>query len=191
MKVLSLWQPWATLMANGLKKNETRSWGTDYRGPLAIHAAQKVGLDQQATWRAFQRSGIVGSLANVPFTDLPRGGIIATLNLVDCIPITEDNCPDEPELSFGDYKTGRFMWITDNPRPLKKIIPLRGYQRLFEVPDEVLRVCRICGCSEYNACENGCFWVEEDLCSECVNKGINLKNKQSLLQIIDSSKVLK
>lgn len=31
------------------------------------------------------------------------------------------------------------------------------------------RVCRVCGCTEDNACEGGCSWVEEDLCSACVD----------------------
>ena len=39
MKSLSLWQPWASLVALGIKTVETRSWATSYRGPLAIHAA--------------------------------------------------------------------------------------------------------------------------------------------------------
>ena len=42
MKVLSLWQPWATLMAIGAKKIETRHWYTRYRGPLVIHAAKTL-----------------------------------------------------------------------------------------------------------------------------------------------------
>lgn len=41
MKGLSLWQPWATLVGVGLKRVETRSWATSYRGPLAIHAAKR------------------------------------------------------------------------------------------------------------------------------------------------------
>ena len=40
--------------------------------------------------------------------------------------------------------------------------------------DEMLIVdeqkCRICGCTENNACEGGCYWVEDDLCSKCVGK---------------------
>lgn len=39
MKALTLWQPWASLIAVGAKTIETRSWSTTYRGPLAIHAA--------------------------------------------------------------------------------------------------------------------------------------------------------
>lgn len=39
MKALTLWQPWASLIALGVKSIETRAWSTSYRGPLAIHAA--------------------------------------------------------------------------------------------------------------------------------------------------------
>lgn len=41
MKAITLWQPWASLIAIGAKKYETRSWKTNYRGPIAIHAAKK------------------------------------------------------------------------------------------------------------------------------------------------------
>lgn len=40
MKTISLWQPWASLVAIKAKRIETRSWYTSYRGPLAIHAAK-------------------------------------------------------------------------------------------------------------------------------------------------------
>jgi len=45
MKALTLWQPWASLVATGAKRIETRSCVTKYRGPLAIHAAKEVGAD--------------------------------------------------------------------------------------------------------------------------------------------------
>lgn len=46
MKALTLWQPWASLVALGVKTIETRSWSTGYRGPLAIHAAStNAGFD--------------------------------------------------------------------------------------------------------------------------------------------------
>ena len=40
-RTLSLWQPWASMIAVGLKRHETRSWETSYRGLLAIHAAKR------------------------------------------------------------------------------------------------------------------------------------------------------
>lgn len=42
MKVISIIQPWATLIALGEKKFETRSWKTKYHGELAIHAIKKI-----------------------------------------------------------------------------------------------------------------------------------------------------
>jgi hypothetical protein len=38
-KAITLWQPWAYLLVQGIKKFETRGWPTKYRGPLAIHAS--------------------------------------------------------------------------------------------------------------------------------------------------------
>ena len=47
IKALSLWQPWASAIAVGYKHYETRSWKTDYRGWLGIHAAKtKRGLKE-------------------------------------------------------------------------------------------------------------------------------------------------
>lgn len=41
MKAISLWQPWASLIAAGVKSIETRGWPTNYRGQIAIHAAKR------------------------------------------------------------------------------------------------------------------------------------------------------
>ena len=41
MKAITIWQPYAQAIALGLKKFETRSWPTKYRGKLAIHASLK------------------------------------------------------------------------------------------------------------------------------------------------------
>ena len=47
MKAISLWQPWATLIAVGAKRLETRSWESRYQGELAIHAAKRWTADEQ------------------------------------------------------------------------------------------------------------------------------------------------
>ena len=113
-------------MALGLKKNETRSWYTSYRGTLYIHAAKKVigwpnGVIQEAFYDiAFQPS------------DLPLGCLICKVDLIDCKRIFLHNRPKEPERSFGNYAPGRFMWMTDNLEIFTPI-PYRGRQRLFNV----------------------------------------------------------
>ena len=86
MKAITIWQPWASLIACGAKVYETRSWKTDYRGPIAIHAAKKdpckmmlIGLEEFeiATNDVFEKE-------NLAWCFLPRGEIIATAELVNC-----------------------------------------------------------------------------------------------------------
>ncbi len=52
MRCITLTQPWATLVAIGAKTIETRSWGTKYRGELAVHAAK--GFPKEAQHLCFQ-----------------------------------------------------------------------------------------------------------------------------------------
>jgi hypothetical protein len=100
MKALTLTQPWATLIAIGAKRFETRSWATAYRGPLAIHAATSLrpiggvaGLRalvrQEPFSSALKRWGddwgsdVIGD----PSYYLPFGKIVATCTLIDCLAI--------------------------------------------------------------------------------------------------------
>lgn len=64
MKALSLWQPWASLIAVGHKTIETRSWTTSYRGPLAITATKRAPLYAER----------VGDIYCYPLGDYERGG---------------------------------------------------------------------------------------------------------------------
>ncbi len=43
------------------------------------------------------------------------------------------------------------------------------WQRYFTELTENEAVCRVCGCTQYNACDGGCYWVEPDLCSKCAS----------------------
>lgn len=130
MRAISLWQPWASLVAAGLKVYETRHWSTDYRGALAIHAAKRrvsiVGWEQTAADWAARLS--VKSLA-----DLPYGAFVGINDLTDVVR-TEDLADlTELERSFGDFRPGRFAWRTANPRQLQPPIAERGYQGLWPV----------------------------------------------------------
>lgn len=85
MKALTIWQPWASLLACGVKKYETRSWATQYRGPIAIHAAKKnvVGtmlIPEQIRDEVRKHiEGVIGC----EWKDLPVGAVIATAELVN------------------------------------------------------------------------------------------------------------
>lgn len=41
---------------------------------------------------------------------------------------------------------------------------------LVLIPSILGPVCRVCLCSEYDPCDGGCSWVEDDLCSRCMAK---------------------
>lgn len=131
MKALSLWQPWASAVALGLKTYETRSWRTDYFGPIAIHAAKRLD-------RAMLRNvnGDRGPFLKEP----PLGVILATAVLVDCIEAARIRDQLSPmELRYGDFSDGRWAWRLHEVRALPVPIPFRGRQGLFDIPDELLR----------------------------------------------------
>ena len=128
MKALTLTQPWATLVAAGLKEIETRSWRTSYRGPLLIHAAK--GFPRVAREQCFIepfKSALIKAGISKP-DQLPRGVLLAQVNLTDCLYIDPYGfvLPSEPEFSFGDYRIGRYAWILDRVRQLPKPIPYKG-----------------------------------------------------------------
>jgi hypothetical protein len=129
MKAISLWQPWASAMTLGWKKNETRHWSTNYRGPLLIHAAKKV-----INWPSIEIQNLFAGIASHP-TDLPRGVLLCEVDLIRCERINMANRPKGIELLLGDYTPGRFMWITDNLKTFDNPIPFRGRQGIFNVPN--------------------------------------------------------
>ena len=132
MKAISLWQPWASAMAHGFKKIETRSWSTNYRGPLLIHAAKKVIQLPSAYIQA------IFDVIDFQPDGLPRGQILCRVDLIDCKLISIHNRPSEGmERSLGNYTPDRYMWITDNLQVFPPF-PFRGRQGLFDVPDDVM-----------------------------------------------------
>lgn len=140
MKALSLTQPWATLVASGAKRIETRSWPTSYRGPLAIHAAK--GFPREAQEVCFEEpfaSALLRAGIRVP-NDLPRGAVVAVARLAGIQPtvltLNEPHplapAPDSDEWAFGDYGPRRFMWFIEGVQALPEPIPAKGALGLWE-----------------------------------------------------------
>lgn len=148
MKAITLTQPWATLIAIGAKKIETRSWATKYRGPLAIHAAKTFGVWGESGIRQLlnQYPSFRNALSADGWTveTLPRSCVVATCNLIACLPIKQPYIfdmargvhiqipPEQPELDFGDYTPGRFAWILADVKPLPIAYSARGALGLWE-----------------------------------------------------------
>lgn len=149
MKLLSLWEPWATLMAVGAKQIETRSWATSYRGWLAIHAS-KGGLSQRDLWDTMAEPAFMAALGikamppkKIAKPKFPFGCIVAVVRLVDCCP-TKDVFSKYPELNnteevgFGDFTEGRWAWVTKDVFRLPEPIPFKAKQGLIDVPYETV-----------------------------------------------------
>jgi len=127
MKAISLWQPWASAMALEFKKNETRSWHTNYRGPLLIHAAKTF---PQAAREFAMTERALGRLPK----RLPFGALLGIVNLIDVVRVEEIRHQISAiERLYGDYSDGRFAWITEGVEVFDTPIPCKGRQRFFEV----------------------------------------------------------
>lgn len=145
MKALTLTQPWATLVAIGAKRIETRSWRTPYRGQLVIHAA--VGFPSWARDTVRDDPCFSQALNQAGFftwRDLPRGAIVATARLVGCHP-TESialdfSVPaDVAEYAFGDFGEGRWGCFLQGVRRLTEPVPCKGALGLWTVLPEIVR----------------------------------------------------
>lgn len=136
MKALTLTQPWATLMALGLKTIETRGWYTDYRGPLAIHAAKRFPkwakeLADEDFYTELALHLGEGKHSQV----LPRGTVVGICELINIIR-TEDidsmEILTDREREYGDYGAGRYGWITKGMRALSPPVAAMGALGIWE-----------------------------------------------------------
>ncbi|EGZ6857670.1 ASCH domain-containing protein [Cronobacter sakazakii] len=86
MKALSIRQPWAWLIANGYKDIENRSWRTNYRGPVLIHAS--AAMPTWSDWVAALEIHQKFSPPDSPYPDrerFNRGGIVGVATITDCV----------------------------------------------------------------------------------------------------------
>jgi hypothetical protein len=141
MKILTLRQPWASLI--GVKTIETRGWKTDYRGLIAFHSSNNIRKEEKNICRSPQFKKYLYQLGYRDWSDLPLGQIVATAFLVDCKLILLPNSklflssnemypPGGPELDFGNYAPGRYGWILENIERVKDGKKLKGSLGLWE-----------------------------------------------------------
>lgn len=165
MKVISLLQPWASLVVLGHKKIETRSWNTKHRGELLIHASKKFDerLKSICCMKPFRQILIEEGLLNVDNCpvkfSLPTGAIIGKVKLEqtfrseglheiistnaehwDVRSIKEFDSKYEQELALGDYSPGRYGWLLSDPVPFKEPIPAKGKLSIWDFDTEGMQL---------------------------------------------------
>ena len=128
MKVLSLTEPYATLIKDVKKKVETRSWKTSYRGELYIHASStKIHKETK------ENIELMNLLKD---NDMNYGNIICKCNLIDCVRMTTDYVEDMRKNNYqeyicGEYSEGRYAWILENIEILDKPISAKGHLSIW------------------------------------------------------------
>lgn len=148
MKILSVLQPWASLIVFGEKKIETRSWNTKHRGPLFIHASAKKNDTYRGIMLDFQQEFF--SLQLPAYKNLPFGAIIGQVNMIDTgktnnvvewesqnVAIVSDKeltfiHLSKQEKAFGDYSPDRYGWLLTDPVQFETPIPVKGKLGLWE-----------------------------------------------------------
>ena len=129
MKAISIRQPWAWLLIEApeawRKPVENRTWFTNYRGNLLIHAAKGCTLDEYAEAVAFVRRFNAALAAAIPTLEkLPRGGIVGMVELTNCV-----------KRHPSPFFVGPWGLVVERPYPLP-FRPLRGMLKIFNVNDQ-------------------------------------------------------
>ena len=124
-KVLTLKQPWATLVAEGIKKYEFRSWKTNYRGKLLIHAG--AGVDKEYL-EMFKNLNL----------EFPSKKVLAEVELVDCLKLDDklnQEISNENNIAYGDkYRTG-YAWKIENVKKIKSDKIINGKLSLWNTDE--------------------------------------------------------
>lgn len=147
MKAISLWQPWASLVVQGIKTVETRSWPVPPEligWRVAIHATRTRVITDHIPF-----------LLPDQIAYLPVGKIVGSAVIKGCVGTSDQGAlgaiyrhaswhgptyddPGDYELILGDYSPNRYAWLLTDPRELEEPVPFSGRQRFFDVPDDLL-----------------------------------------------------
>ena len=135
MRALSIRQPWASLILKAGKNIENREWPTKYRGRILVHAAKGMTRAEHEDAIAFAVEAIRADPRNADatkkvtlrelgfaFDDLPRGGIVGSVEIVDCV-----------RTSDSPWFVGSYGFVLRDPQPLP-FTPWKGQLGFFDVP---------------------------------------------------------
>ena len=124
MKVLTIRKPWASLIINGYKKYEFRSWKTNYRGKILIHTSQKIEKEMLSRFKDYKLNCVSGS-------------IIGEAELTDCILVDEkfnQNLRKTDNVVYGKSNhVEKYAWKLENIKKYDKTIPMKGKLGLWNI----------------------------------------------------------
>lgn len=129
MKILTVKQPWATLIAEGYKQYEFRSWKTKYRGEIFIHAGK--GIDKK----------YLEKLKDLNLT-FPTSRILAKVTITDCIELNEEigeKIYQKNPLIYGKHHDG-YAWKLEQVKKVNIDKEITGKLGLWNSDEEDIKV---------------------------------------------------
>ena len=128
MKALSIRQPWAWLIVNGYKDIENRTWSTNFRGRVYVHAGRKIKSGDFPEQRDYiTQSGIL--LPEEP----ALGAIVGEVTITDCV-----------NTSSSPWFRGPYGFLLLEPTAYAMPIPYRGQLGFFDVDEAEINKATIC-----------------------------------------------
>ncbi|OCP22006.1 MULTISPECIES: ASCH domain-containing protein [unclassified Ensifer] len=138
MKVISVWQPWSTLLVYGYKRFETRTWAPPKSviGQRIGIAATKSVLSKQVAAFNDPEFQLFWNMLDEDweFNTLPKGYLLGTV-ILDSVELIDEEFLDDitrEEKAYGWYQLGGYAWRMREPERLEHPIPIRGAQGLYE-----------------------------------------------------------
>lgn len=123
MKVLTLKQPWATLISEGIKEYEFRSWKTNYRGKILIHAG--CGIEKEELKRLDRLK-----------LDYPSKKIIAIAEIEDCLELNDElnkKIISQNNIAYGNKYRNGYAWKLKNIKKIKYDKEIKGKLGLWNI----------------------------------------------------------
>lgn len=133
---ISLRQPWAMLMARGIKRIENRTWRSQRRGPVLIHASswwnsREAAAIMETATRILEHHGLPLPSFTLEQARAARGGVVGRFTIVDCVQESDD-----------PFFFGPNGFVVKDAHMLDAPIPCAGRLGFFEVPPEVAHTSR-------------------------------------------------
>lgn len=117
MKVLTIREPWASLIITGYKTYEFRSWKTNYRGKILIHSGLNIENDMLDRFKDYN-------------LDYVKGAIIGEADLIDCILVDKEFNNKlrkiDPIVYSKSNHTETYAWKLDNIKKYDEVVYIKG-----------------------------------------------------------------
>lgn len=123
MKVLTIKQPWASLIVNDIKHYEFRSWKTNYRGKIYIHSGLSTDLNELKKYEEYNLEYI-------------KGAIIGEAEIIDCILVDDEFKNKILKENKKVYQNGSgYAFVLINIKKYEKPIYCKGKLGLWNMED--------------------------------------------------------